>query len=95
MIGSWLIAVPRIRALAEELGVALPAPTRILVDHAGTITTIAVIIATLGIVAIELSPQRRVRIGISIATSLVLLGLFCWDIIVFWLLYVATLEGIG
>jgi type II secretory pathway component PulF len=95
MIVSWLIAVPRIRRLAEDLGVEMPVFTRILVDHAGAITAIALVIAILGIIALELSPRRQMRIGLSILTSLISFGVVIWDLVAFWLVYVATLEGLG
>ena len=90
---SWLMAIPRIREAAEELGVEMPVLTRLLVEHAGVITTVAALVATLGIVAITLTKRRAVRIGISIVASLVVFGLLAWDLIVFWMIYVATLEG--
>jgi type II secretory pathway component PulF len=80
MLASWVIGVPRIRSLAEELGVEFSALTRFVVDHAGVITTVAAVIATIGIAAIGLSRRRRVRIGISIVTSLILFGLVIWDV---------------
>ncbi len=95
IVVSWLIAIPRIRNLAEELGVEIPAFTQLLVNHAGLITTVGVIFATLGIIAIELASRHSVRIGISILTSVVLFVIAIWNIVVFWLLYVAMLEGVG
>ena len=93
VIASWLIAVPKFRALAEELGIEMPALVRVLVDHAGMITTVAVLIATVGIAALKWTRRHAVRNGISIVTSLILFGLFIWDMVVFWLIYVAMLEG--
>ena len=92
---SWLMAIPRIRASAEELGVELPAFTRLLVEHAGLITTVAALVATVDIVAIKLAARRALRIGISIAVSLIVFGLVAWDLVVFWMIYVATLQDVG
>jgi hypothetical protein len=65
------------------------------VDHAGVITTVAALLAALGLGAIRLTKRRGLRIGISIAASLIVFGLLAWDLVVFWMIYLATLEGIG
>ncbi len=95
VIASWLIGVSKIRTLGEELGAEMPALARVLVDHGGMITTAAVLIATVGLAALRWTRRRAVRNGISIVTSLILFVLFMWDVIVFWLVYVAMLEGVG
>jgi len=88
-----MIAVPRIRDLCEELGAEMPALVNVLVDHGGIITTIAVLVATVGIVALKLTQSHILRDGISLLTTLILFVLFIWDMAVFWLVYVATAEG--
>lgn len=95
VVASWLIAVRKIRILGEELGAEMPALVNVLVDHGGVITTIAVLIATVGIIALQWVRRPAVRNGISLVTSLILFVLFIWDIVVFWLIYVATLDGVG
>ena len=92
---SWLLAIPRIRSQAEEVGAELPTFTRLLVEHAGLITTVAAIAAALGIAAITLTRRRVVRIGISLVTSLIVFGLLAWDLVVFWLIYVGMLESMS
>ena len=81
--------------MGEELGAEMPALVRVLVDHAGMITTIAVVIAIAGITARKWVRSHAARAGLSIVTSLILFMLFTWDIVVFWLVYVATLDGVG
>ncbi len=95
VVTSWLIAIPRIRILAEEMGADISPMTRVLVDHAGLITMIAIVIATVGIVAIKLVRRGMVRMSIALATTVILFGHIIWDIVVFWLIYVATVKGIG
>ncbi len=73
----------------------MPALVNVLVDHGGVITTIAVLIATVGIIALQWVRRPAVRNGISLVTSLILFVLFIWDIVVFWLIYVAALDGVG
>lgn len=95
VIASQLIAIPRLRDLGEELAGEMPAFVNVLVDHGGTITTVAVLVATVGIVALKLARSQTVRSCISLVTSLILFLLFIWDMVVFWLIYVATADGIG
>ncbi len=95
VVASWLIGIPKIRDLGEELGAEMPAIVNVLVDHGGTITTVAVLVAIAGIAAMEVVKSHAVRNSISIATSLILFVLFFWDMGVFWLVYSATLDGIG
>ncbi len=72
VVASWLIAVRKIRILGEELGAEMPALVNVLVDHGGVITTIAVLIATVGIIALQWVRRPAVRNGISLVTSLIL-----------------------
>ena len=90
-----MIAVRRIRDLGEELGAEMPAFVNVLVDHGGIITTVAVLVATAGIVAMKLTQNHMLKDGISMFTTLILLVLFIWDMAVFWLVYVATAEGLA
>ncbi|MHC4776461.1 MAG: hypothetical protein ACYTBR_14515, partial [Planctomycetota bacterium] len=94
VIASWFIAIPRMRSAAEDLGVELPLLTRVLVDHAGLITTVALVVAVLGITAIGLARRRSTRIFISAVTSIILFAIAFWDLIVFYLIYGASLYGI-
>ena len=94
-VASWLIAVPKMRDLAEDLGVELPPLTTFLVDHAGAITTTAVVIATVGLVISQLTRSRPLKIGISIVSSTLLFGLVVWDAIVFWMIYTETITGLS
>ena len=95
VVASWLIAIPRIRILGEELGAEMPALVNVLVDHGGMITIVAVLLATMGITALQWVRRPAVRSGISLVTSFILFVVFIWDIAVFWLIYVATLDGVG
>jgi len=94
-VASWLIAVPKIRSLVADLGVEIPPLTSFLVDHSGAITTTAVIIATLGIVVVQLSRNRALQIGISVVSSTLLFGLVVWDVIIFWMIYTETIQGLS
>ena len=94
-VASWLIAVPKMRDLAVDLEVQLPATTTFLVDHAGAITTTAVVIAALGMVVVQLTRNRALHVGISIVTSTLLFGLVVWDVIVFWMIYTETITGLS
>ncbi len=94
-VASWLIAVPKMRSLAEGLGVELPATTTFLVDHAGAITTTAVIIAALGMVVVQFMRNRALQVVISIVSSTLLFGLVVWDVVVFWMIYTETITGLS
>ena len=82
------------RSAAEDLGVELPLLTRVLVDHAGVITTVAIVVAVVGITASGLAGRRSTRILISTVTSIILFAITFWDLIVFYLIYGASLYGI-
>lgn len=94
-ITAWLIAVPRIRALAVELGVELPWSTTVLVDYGGVITAVAVTIAVLVTAVAQFVPHPAIRLALSLVVSLLLVILTAWDLVVFWLVYVGTLGGLS